>query len=43
MKTKDISLIQGVTQRTVEMRLNKAFEILKKAFYTIVVLFMIMN
>ena len=43
MKTKDISLIQGVTQRTVELRLNKAFEILKKALLVFVMLIMMIN
>ena len=43
MKTKDISLIQGVTQRTVELRLNKAFEILKKALSIIVMLYMMIK
>ena len=43
MKTKDISLIQGVTQRTVELRLNKAFEILKKALSVILMLYMMID
>ena len=43
MKTKEISQIQEVTQRTVELRLNKAFEILKKALSVIAVLFMMID
>lgn len=31
MKTSDIAIVQKVTQRTVELRINKAFEILKKS------------
>lgn len=41
MKSKDIALVQKVSQRTVELRINKAFEILRHSLLILAVLIMI--